>query len=296
MDTKKIQALIRALEKGSLTAAAEDMGYTQSGLTHMMNSLESEMGIRLLVRSKGGVRLSPAGRELLPQMLSLMRCAEELEKSVARLVERSCSVLRLGAYSSVSRQWLPAILAELRRVSPELDVSIRTGSMREIYDAVKNDELDCAIVSYQVSLCQSMRWIKLRDDPLLAVLPADFQLEGASFPVELFDGREFFMPADDFELDIMPVLTSGGMRINPEFRYTGLDDAAITSMVSHGLGVSLLSELVMEGISDRVLAIPLEPAACRRLGIVVSEHQQNDKSIKSFIHCARAVLDKMYQE
>ena len=68
MDTKKIRALLTALEKGSLTAAAEEMGYTQSGLTHMMNSLEDELGIRLLVRSKGGVRLSPAGRELLPQM------------------------------------------------------------------------------------------------------------------------------------------------------------------------------------------------------------------------------------
>ena len=68
MDTKKVKALLAALEKGSLTAAAEEMGYTQSGLTHMMNSLEDELGIRILVRSKGGVRLSPAGRELLPQM------------------------------------------------------------------------------------------------------------------------------------------------------------------------------------------------------------------------------------
>ena len=106
MDTKKIRALLTALEKGSLTAAAEEMGYTQSGLTHMMNSLEDELGIRLLVRSKGGVRLSPAGRELLPQLTALSDCAAELERSVEKLVQRSFTVLRLGAYSSVSRQWL----------------------------------------------------------------------------------------------------------------------------------------------------------------------------------------------
>ena len=175
MDTKKIRALLTALEKGSLTAAAEEMGYTQSGLTHMMNSLEDELGIRLLVRSKGGVRLSPAGRELLPQLTALSDCAAELERSVEKLVQRSFTVLRLGAYSSVSRQWLPAILAELRRVSPEIDVSITTGGMREIYEAVKNDELDCAIISYQSALCQNMHWVGLRDDPLLAILPADFQ-------------------------------------------------------------------------------------------------------------------------
>lgn len=294
MDTKKIRALLTALEKGSLTAAAEEMGYTQSGLTHMMNSLEDELGIRLLVRSKGGVRLSPVGRELLPQLTALSDCAAELERSVEKLVQRSFTVLRLGAYSSVSRQWLPAILAELRRVSPEIDVSITTGGMRDIYEAVKNDELDCAIISYQSALCQNMHWVGLRDDPLLAILPADFQLDGGAFPVELFDGREFLMPSDDFELDIMPALTAAGTRVNPEFRYTGLDDAAIVSMVAHGLGVSILSELVMEGISGRVVSIPIEPAASRRLGIVVSEHLQSDRSIKSFVRCAQATIGRMY--
>ena len=56
MDTKKTKALLLALERGSLTAAAEELGYTQSGFTHMMNSLEDEAGIRLLVRSKVGPR------------------------------------------------------------------------------------------------------------------------------------------------------------------------------------------------------------------------------------------------
>ena len=61
MDIKKVQALLAAVDRGSLTAAASDLGYTQSGLTHMMNSLEIELGLNLLVRSKSGVRLSPCG-------------------------------------------------------------------------------------------------------------------------------------------------------------------------------------------------------------------------------------------
>ena len=295
MDTKKVKALLAALEKGSLTAAAEEMGYTQSGLTHMMNSLEDELGIRILVRSKGGVRLSPAGRELLPQMNALVRCADELEQSVEKLVRRSYTVLRLGAYSSVSRQWLPAILAELRRASPDIDVLIKTGSMQDGYNAVKNDELDCAIVSYQPSLCQGMSWVELHDDPLLAILPADFQLDSGAFPVELFDGREFLVPSDGMDMDIIPALSAGGARVNPEFRYTGLDDASIVSMAAHGLGVSVLSELIMDGISDRVLAIPLAPPAFRRLGIVINERKLNDRSIKSFVRCAQETVRRMYQ-
>ncbi len=296
MDTKKIAAMLTALEKGSLTAAAEEMGYTQSGLTHMMNSLEDELGVKILVRSKVGVHLSPAGRELLPQMKELMRCADELQKSVDRLVQRSYTVLRFGTYASVFRQWLPSILSDLRRVSPEISVTIRTGSMQEVYNAVRNEELDCAIVSYQPSLCQGMDWIDLHDDALLAILPADVELNGGEYPVELFDGREFLMPSDGQELDIMPALSANGMRVNPEIHYTGLDDASIASMVAHGLGVSVLSKLIMDGISDHVLAIPLAPAACRHLGIVVNANRRNEHSIKSFITCAQATVKHIYGE
>ena len=88
MDTKKTKALLLALERGSLTAAAEELGYTQSGLTHMMNSLEDELGIRLLVRSKGGVKLSPAGEILLPRLRELTACAEELEREIEVLREQ----------------------------------------------------------------------------------------------------------------------------------------------------------------------------------------------------------------
>ena len=60
MDTKKLEALLTAVELGSFTRAAEVLGYTQSGLTHMMNSLEKDIGFTVLVRGRSGVQLTPA--------------------------------------------------------------------------------------------------------------------------------------------------------------------------------------------------------------------------------------------
>ena len=108
MDSKKIYALLAAIDCGSLTAAAEKLGYTQSGLTHMMNSLENELGLNLLVRSKSGVHLSPAGQELLPAMRAFSEAADGLEQAADKLRQHSFTTLRLGAYTSVTRQWLPA--------------------------------------------------------------------------------------------------------------------------------------------------------------------------------------------
>ena len=64
MDTKKLDAFLLAVERGSLTAAASEMGYTQSGLTNMMNALENELGLKLLTRNKSGVGLTAEGQAL----------------------------------------------------------------------------------------------------------------------------------------------------------------------------------------------------------------------------------------
>lgn len=295
MDTKKIHALLVAVERGSLTAAASELGYTQSGLTHMMNSLEVELGLNLLVRSKNGVHLSPAGQELLPRMRQLMDAASDLEQDADRLRQRSVSTLRLGAYSSVARQWLPAVLAEFRTLSPDTDVTIDVGGVLDLYEKLKNDQVDCAIVSYNEA-CQGLPFVPLRDDPLVAILPGDYPLEGTRFPVSQFSGREFLMPSAGFELDITPIFSRGREKITPRVRYTNLDDAAIVSMVEHGLGVSILSDLVMQGMADHVQAVPLDPPAFRRLGIATSDRRNSDRNIRRFIKCANLVIGRLYPD
>lgn len=296
MDSKKLRALLTAVERGSLTSAAEELGYTQSGLTHMMNALENEMGLSILVRSKTGVHLSPAGQELLPEIRSFVESAESLERSADRLRERSYSTLRLGAYSSIARHWTPSILASFKQIYPSIDVSVTMNSIKGIYDSVKNDELDCAIVSYQPALCQGLHWIPMRKDELVAVLPKDDAHPGSSFPVEDFSDRDFLMPSAGFDLDIMPVFSNYQGKVTPNMRFTNMDDATIVSMVGHGLGVTIMSELVMQGMSDDVRVLSLEPASFRELGMIVNDRQQNSRAIRRFIQCTRETVSRMYTE
>lgn len=294
MDTKKLKALLTALNKGSLTAAADELGYTQSGLTHMMNSLEEELGVKLLVRSKSGVLLSTAGQELLPLMRSVAESVDELEQMAEKVRMKSVTNLRLGAFSSVAGHWLPGIISEMRQINPSLGVSIQVKPIDEIYEAVRRDELDCAIISYQAALCSGLCWEPLEKDPLMAILPADHEFSGDSFPVKSFEGEEFLMPSYRFDMDILPLFGTNGSKINPIIRYTNLDDAAIASMVAHGLGLSILSELIVKSIKEQgIRALPLEPAADRSMGVIYSEHRKNDKNIKQLIKCARSVVERL---
>ena len=97
-----------------------------------MNALEDELGLNLLVRNKNGVHLSPAGQALHPYMRTLVDASDTLEQEAERLRQRNYSTLRLGAYSSVAASWLPLILAEFRRVDPDIDVTIEVGGILDI--------------------------------------------------------------------------------------------------------------------------------------------------------------------
>ena len=66
MDAKKLEILMTAVDLGSFSRASEVVGYTQSGLTHLVNSLEREIGFPLIVRSHSGLSLTVQGRELMP--------------------------------------------------------------------------------------------------------------------------------------------------------------------------------------------------------------------------------------
>lgn len=293
MDTKKLKALLTALSKGSLTAAADELGYTQSGLTHMMNSLEEELGVKLLVRSKSGVLLSTAGQELLPLMRIVADDVEKLEQSAEKIRLKNMTNLRLGAFSSVAGYWLPGILSELKKISPQLGVSIQIKPIDEIYEAVRRDELDCAIISYQASLVSGLCWVPLQDDPLMAILPENYVFDGDSFPIKNFEGQEFLMPSYRFDMDIIPLFGTNGSKINPVVRYTNLDDAAIASMAAHGLGLSILSRLIIQCIKEEnIRALPLDPPAVRSMGVIYSEHRKADKNIKQLIKCAQEVVGK----
>ena len=81
MDINKVKVLIYAVDNGSLLTAATKLGYTQAGLTHMMNSLESELGVVLLHRGKFGVRLTEEGERLMPLFKELDSKTESLYDS-----------------------------------------------------------------------------------------------------------------------------------------------------------------------------------------------------------------------
>ena len=85
MDEKKIQAFLTVVKLGSINKAAERLDYTQPALTQMMNSLERDLGCRLLSRGHGGVKLTQEGEALLPLLKDISGSMQKLRKDITRL-------------------------------------------------------------------------------------------------------------------------------------------------------------------------------------------------------------------
>ena len=105
-------AFLKAFERNSFSDAARDLGYTQSAVSQMIKSLEAELGVTLLVRSRSGVTLTYEGRHLLPYIRDTVNAYRMLQSQAAGFSGLEQGTIRLGTFTSVSSFLLPPAMEE----------------------------------------------------------------------------------------------------------------------------------------------------------------------------------------
>ena len=291
MESKKLEALLMAVDLGSFTKAAEVLGYTQSGLTHMMNSLEKEVGFTLLERGRSGVRLTEEGERIAPAVREFLQANARLDSVSEQVASSRTEIIRVSAYASIAMHWLPGIIQRFREECPDVDVDIRMADHVDVpYELLAQGKMDAILVSPQDE--GQYEWVHLADDPMFAVLPKDFDTQGmTAFPLAAFEARDFIMPSQGFDKDIMRIFNRIGVK--PHILPTWVDDPTVISMVSHGLGVSMMTELTVRGRTDGVKLLPVEPASSRELGLAVRSLDAASDGLRHFIDCTKRVVAEM---
>ena len=239
-------------------------------------------------RSTKGVALTANGQLLLPVIREILHQEDKLFELSAQMNGLLIGTVTIAAYSSIAMHWLPEVIQQFRRAHPDVGVDIQMGSVDEVYRWVLEDRVDMCFASRQDA---PLEWTFLRDDELLAILPPEYDSGETAFPVEAFNGQEFLMPSMGFDKDILRVLNEHG--VTPLIRTTQVSDSAVISMVEHGLGVSVLSRLVLRGRQNSVRALPLEPRAVRELGIAARPQKELRPIARQFIRQACEMIEKM---
>lgn len=283
MDSKKLEILTTAVDLGSFSKASEVVGYTQSGLTHMMDALEKEVGFPLLQRSHNGIQLTKQGEQLMPAIREFLRANANLENQIRNIVEEKEEVIRIAAYASIAMHWMPELLYRFKRLCPNVNVDLRmVDDALEPFELLESGMTDVIFASRQnYSNCD---WIPLYNEKMFAILPKDYPLNGRThFPLEEFEGQEFLMPYGRFDLDVKAALRPLGIKIAE--KTTRVDDETLIRMVGAGLGVSMMTELMIRGRTDDVLCVPVVPAAIRELGMGTHIKKKETESIRKLKEC-----------
>lgn len=283
MDAKKLEILMTAVDLGSFSKASEVVGYTQSGLTHLVNSLEREIGFPLIIRSHNGISLTEQGKELVPAIRQFLQANASLENRIQAMAKQQGETIRIAAYASMAMFWLPEILYRFRRICPKVDVDLRmVDHALEPFELLQEGKTDVIFASRQSS--ESCEWMPLYDELLYAILPKNYPLNGRTlFPLKEFEGKDFLMPYGRFDIDVHAAFGKAGVKANEQTVY--VDDETVIRMVGKGLGISMMSEFMIRGNTDDVQCIPVTPECIRELGMGMKKEKELSDSVKKLKEC-----------
>ena len=261
MALDKYQTLMTVVDTGSLTRAAEQLGCTQSAVSHCLDALEKELGFAVLKRSRAGVRLTNEGERLLPAVRGFLGAAEQLRQTASSIRGLESGTVRIGAFTSVAVHWLPPILKEFQRDYPKVDFRLFNGDYHDVEQWLTDGSVDVGFVTMP--------------------LPKHSRFENyPKFPLVECETEPFISLLESSDHDARRALDAAGVK--PNVRFYTKDDYAVIAMVEQGLGISIMPELLLKGRQYDLQILPLVPEAKRTIGLAIAAGDRAGPATRRF--------------
>lgn len=276
----KYMAFVKTVEYGSFTKASEILNYSQSGISRMINDLETEWKVPLLERSKMGVKLTSDGLKLLPHAKAIVGEYEKLQMEVDALNGLQSGIIRIGTFSSVATHWLPNIIKEFQKDYPNIDYELLLGDYTEIEEWIHTGRVDLGFL--RLPTLPEFETQFLEKDELMAIIPEGHRYtDSNSFPVEALRDEPFMLLEKGVKAEISAIFERH--KLTPKVHFTTWDDYAVMSMVESGLGISILPSLILKRIPYRIVAKPLNIPAYRDIGIALKSGKTASIAVRRFM-------------
>ncbi len=289
METARCRAVLAAAETGSFSRAAEVLRYTPSGVNQLVTAFENELGFSVFRRSTKGVSLTENGQLLLPTVREFLRQEDRLFELATEINGLLIGSVTIAAYSSIATHWLPAVIRAFQQDYPHVSIRLMEGIWQEVSGWLDDRTADIGFFSYQEGM--PYEWIPLAEDPMLALLPPDHPLAGASaYPLKDCEKDDFIMPALGCDDDVEALFRRNG--IVPKIRFTTMESFSAMSMVEQSLGISVMNQLITEGHICHVVKLPLDPPAQITMGVALHSKADASPAVKMFLKYAVRMLTR----
>ncbi|MFE9825898.1 LysR family transcriptional regulator [Streptomyces sp. NPDC005791] len=294
-DPTRLAALVAVAEAGSITRAAARLGYTAPALSQQLAKLEREAGAALLVRHHRGARLTAAGELLAGRARRVLDEMDQARHELARLAGLSGGRLRVGTFVTAGIHLLPPVLTAFRRSHPDVELAVTDYEPPAGVAAVAAGDVDLALTHAYEPAAAGPLPAGVSAEPLLVeelvLVTALGQVlsEGSGpLPVAELAGRPLISSAPDHppRRGVERALAEAGA--TPAVVCESPGYALVCALVSAGIGVAVVPEMVA-AMSPTPLAVRrLEPAAFRRTISVVHRGERNTAAATTLMALLRS--------
>jgi DNA-binding transcriptional LysR family regulator len=281
VDTRYLESFLEVVERGSLAAAARHLQLTPAAIAQRIEALEREIGVALVARSGRVVRPTVAGGAVLEKARAFLHDLRDL-KSIA-VGQTVVGEFRLGAISTALTGYIPPMLSRFMTLYPDVGVFIEPGTSRELFDQVRDDRLDAAlIIKPEFPLDKSLMFEPIAAEPYIVLCKPAL----AHRKAEDLLTREPFIRYDRAHWGgrlADSYLLRHKLKTNDRLELDSLE--AIAVMVDRGLGVSLVPDWSEPWPAGLDLAkVRLQRGSpIRTIGLIWSKHSLRSATIKAFL-------------
>jgi DNA-binding transcriptional LysR family regulator len=257
LDVKRLRILKEVADRGSFSAAAEALSYTQSAVSQQIAALEREAKAQLVTRGSRGIRLTESGEALVKHADAILTRLADAEAELEAIAGLRGGRLRLAAFPTVGATLMPLAIATFRDRHPDIELTVRQLEPEDSIPLLKTGELDIALTiepSVRPEDADGIESQFLLEDPMFAALPLDHPLvDKARVRLKDLSGESWISTTDACSCGDLVRNHCIRMGFEPHVTFESDDYLAIQGLVAAGVGVAMIPTLALTTVRDDIV-------------------------------------------
>jgi DNA-binding transcriptional LysR family regulator len=296
-DAARLRVFREVVRRGSLSAAAEALSFTQPAVSRQIAALERQAGAQLLERTPRGIRLTEAGRVLLGHAEAILDRMAIAHAQIESVVSLTGGRLRIGSFPTANATIVPRAIAAFTGAHPRVELSLVEAVTPHAVAHLRAGDVDLAVVTRLAELqAPDLEVVDLVDDELLVALPAAHPL--ADKPkLKLRDLRDdTWIESTSAGRTLLEAARAQGFE--PRVRFAAENWLAKQGLVAAGVGVTLIPALGIATVRDDIVLRSLGPNAPRRHIVAALPAGYRAPAVAPFVELLRraAAEHRLYVE
>jgi len=269
LNVQRLRVLREVVARGSFSAAADALDYTQSAVSQAVATLEAEVGATLIERDRRGLRPTAAGAALVEHTDGILARLEAAEEDLAAIIGLRKGRLRMASFPTAGATLMPLAIATFRDRHGDIELSLAEGEPEEIEPRLRAGELDLALLfdfpGVRGSWTSGLGITHLFDDPMRVALPAAHRLAKEQ-TLKLEDLREeaWVQTSASSPCAQHVVRSCHAAGFEPLVSFESDDYQTVQGLVAAGVGVALVPELALSSVRGDIVIRALFPESPMR--------------------------------